>query len=233
MQTATLSETKRKLFEALSRGESSAVRSEIGRRSNSGAARLGPSQEEVCRRSIWATDARPLYNESITVYREGPLDVQVLERCFGEILRRHEAWRTSFRIGNGTLVQVIEPSPLDVSIPVIDLRELPHAVRTQEFERLFSEQAQQPFDLQRGPLLRTSLFRMDDASYRFAIVAHQSIIDGVSMYQVLPTELALLYEAFSAGRTSAAVSSIPMRRATEAATASESPVIIAIRIPSR
>jgi hypothetical protein len=202
METAALSETKRRLFEALSRGESAAVRSDIARRPNSDGAPLGASQEEVCRRSIWAADAPSPYNESITVYREGALDVAILERCFAEILRRHEAWRTSFRMEDGNLVQAIAAPPQNASIPVVDLRDLAPELRTEEFERQCSDRAQQPFDLERGPLIRTSLFRFGDASYRIAIVAHQSVIDGVSMYQVLPSELSSLYEAFSAGKAS-------------------------------
>jgi hypothetical protein len=43
---------------------------------------------------------------------------------------------------------------------------------------------------------------MDEAKFMFTIIAHQSIVDGVSVYQVLPRELATLYEAFSVGQPS-------------------------------
>src|SRR5579864_5720297 len=38
----------------------------------------------------------PLYNQTMTVYRRGPLNTGVLERCLREIVRRHEIWRTNF-----------------------------------------------------------------------------------------------------------------------------------------
>src|ERR1700761_8283967 len=42
----------------------------------------------------------PLYNEPITIHYAGSLDVGAFEKAFNEILRRHEAWRTSFEWRN-------------------------------------------------------------------------------------------------------------------------------------
>jgi len=58
------------------------------------------------------------------------------------------------------------------------------------------------FDLKRGPLQRVTLVRLTDTDQRLFIVAHLSILDGVSVYQLLPVELATLYKAFSAGKAS-------------------------------
>jgi hypothetical protein len=43
---------------------------------------------------------------------------------------------------------------------------------------------------------------MDDFEYRLFLCAHLSIVDGVSVYQVFPSELAVLYNAYSSGRSS-------------------------------
>jgi len=48
----------------------------------------------------------PFYNETMTVYRHGPLDLATLERCLLEIIRRHDIWRTTFEVIRG------EPSKL-------------------------------------------------------------------------------------------------------------------------
>ncbi len=37
-----------------------------------------------------------IYNEPITIHRHGELDRSALARSFFEIVRRHEAWRTTF-----------------------------------------------------------------------------------------------------------------------------------------
>ena len=143
-----------------------------------------------------------MYNEVITVYREGPLDVGVLERCLTEIIRRHEAWRSSFDTVDGQAVQLIHPAPAEMKIPFVDLQGWPASQREAKAVRLVSEQAQQPFDLKQGPLLKPLLLKLDANAYRLTIIAHQSIIDGISAYQVFPTELAALYEAISTGNPS-------------------------------
>src|ERR1700752_3059669 len=56
---------------------------------------LSFQQQQVWVHSQMAGDV-PIYNEAVTIYRRGPLDVAVLERCLCEILRRHEIWRTTF-----------------------------------------------------------------------------------------------------------------------------------------
>jgi surfactin family lipopeptide synthetase A len=138
----------------------------------------------------------PVYNEPFTVHRHGPLDVKVLEKSFTEIVRRHEAWRTTFQAEDGQPVQVIH-SPFAVKIPVADLRHLPAAAREDEALRLTSEDARQPFDLGRGPLFRSRLIQLDDEEYRLAITAHHIIFDGVTGYRVFLPELVGLYNAYA------------------------------------
>src|SRR5215831_9933438 len=65
----------------------------------------------------------PVYSEPLVVCRSGPLDVGVLERSLGEIIRRHEAWRTTFSEVDGQPVQIIQPPPT-ITLPVTDLRSL-------------------------------------------------------------------------------------------------------------
>src|SRR2546422_7855713 len=103
----------------------------------------------------------PVYNQPITVYRKGPLDVPALERSLNEIIRRHEAWRTTFTVVDGRPVQVINPAPT-MTLPVTDLRGLPEAEREREALRLATSDARQPFDLAQGPLLRARLVRLGD-----------------------------------------------------------------------
>ncbi|MGB8522549.1 MAG: condensation domain-containing protein [Candidatus Acidiferrales bacterium] len=201
----TLSEAKRRLLEKLIKGDpaqSPASNQTITPRPEGETTPLGLAQEQVCRRNLRARGKPPLYNETITVHRKGPLEPALLERCFTEILRRHEVWRSSFLLDSSQYVQVIHPAPFTMKIPVLDLRDLPGGEREAEAARLASEQAQKPFDLEQGPLLRPLLLKMDDASCRIIVIAHQSIVDGVSAYQVLPTELAALYEAYSTGMAS-------------------------------
>jgi surfactin family lipopeptide synthetase A len=142
-----------------------------------------------------------LYNEPLTVRRSGPLDVSALERSFTEIIRRHEAWRTTFPVIDGQPVQHVI-APFEIKLPLIDLRHLPHAEREGEALSIAAADARQPFDLAHGPLLRAKIVRLDDEEYRLFVTLHHLIFDGFSGYRVFLPELVALYAAFSEGKPS-------------------------------
>ncbi len=148
------------------------------------------------------TDKPPFYNECITVFRTGSLDVQALERSLTEIIRRHEIWRTTYDTVDGRPVQVIHPAPGNLALPTLDFSGLPESEQELKMLRCVAELTQRPFDLRRGPLLRFHLVKTGEFAHRLFLIAHQSIVDGVSAYQVFPTELAALYEAFTEGNPS-------------------------------
>lgn len=161
---------------------------------------LSFAQEELWRHSLEIPI--PLYNESITLHRNGPLDVKLLERSIAEIIRRHEIWRTSFKLIGGCPAQVVHPAQSVFPLRRVDLRQEREEERRTLAAHLASQDARLPFDLSEGPLLRALLIQMGDEVYRLAITAHLSIVDGVSVYQVFPRELITLYGAYAAGRPS-------------------------------
>jgi len=174
------------------------------RRKSTGPAPLSCYQEQVYRHAQLAAQVAPnslLYNETITIHRSGSLDVAALERSLTEIVRRHEAWRTSFELVDGKVKQVIH-SPQPVSLALTDLREIPESEREQASLQLALVDARRPFDLAKNPLFRFRLVRLNDEQYRLFLTAHQIILDGVSVYHVLLPELVALYAAYSTSRLS-------------------------------
>jgi amino acid adenylation domain-containing protein len=172
----------------------------ITRRSPEGRIPLSYRQEQVWLHAQVAPDV-PVYNETLTIHRTGPLDAAALERSLREIIHRHEAWRTTFAAADGDPIQIIHPD-VAISLPVVDLRALPEAKREKEALRLATEDALQPFDLAQGPLLRAKLIRLADEEHRLFLTLHHIIFDTVSIYRVFLPELISLYEAFSAGKPS-------------------------------
>lgn len=173
--------------------------SPIPLREGDGPAPLSFGQEGIWRRAQ-SLPGVPLYNETITIHRRGPLDVPALEKSLDEILRRHEAWRTTFHQADDLrVVQRAEPwAP--VPLAVHDLRHLPVAQRLPEALRLAAEDARAPFVLSRGPLFRARLARLSDDEYRLFMAVHQILLDGVSVYRVLVPELVALHDAYAAHR---------------------------------
>lgn len=176
----------------------------IPRRKSAGPAPLTCYQQQIYEHARWAAQVAPnslLYNETITIHRNGSLDIAALQQSLTEIVRRHEAWRTSFELVDGELKQIIHPSQ-PVALPVANLQGFPEDKREAASLQLALEDARRPFDLARNPLFRFRLVCLDENLYRLFLTAHQLILDGVSVYHVLLPELVALYSAYATSRPS-------------------------------
>jgi len=161
---------------------------------------LSYPQQQVWLHSQIAPDL-PVYHETMTIYRHGPLDAAVLERAFNEILRRHEAWRINIRVIDGEPMQVIHPE-MRVSLLLRDFSQLLEGQCEDAARRAATEEARRLFDLSNGPLFRALLCRLGPEEYRLYLTFHHIIFDGVSGYQIFWSELRQLYSAFLAGKPS-------------------------------
>src|SRR5262249_46212591 len=89
------------------------------------------------------TPQAPTFNVPAAVRITGPLDVPALERSFHEILRRHEALRTTFPAADGRPLSAIAPS-LAPPLTPIDLSTLDPAERAERARRLAVEESRRP-----------------------------------------------------------------------------------------
>jgi amino acid adenylation domain-containing protein len=196
-----LSGKKRAVLEALLReqGIGEAKTERIPRRTESGPAPLSFAQQR-----IWFLDQlepeSPLYNIHTGVELWGPLNVPVLQRSIAEILRRHEALRTTFTVIDDRSVQVINKNAI-FKLPVNDLQEQDKSQRRLKVSARAEEDARRRFDLTKGPLLRANLLRLGETEHVLLLTIHHIISDGWSV-GVFVRELAALYEAYTAGRPS-------------------------------
>jgi hypothetical protein len=142
----------------------------------------------------------PLFNVRCALRLQGRCDIAILQQSCDEIIRRHDALRTTFMITDGQLVQVIAPS-LRLPVMVTDLRAFPPHARADEAQRLAAEEAQYVFDLEHGPLLRLCLLHLDEQDSLLLVTMHHIISDGWSL-GVLVHELAVLSNAYAAGESS-------------------------------
>jgi amino acid adenylation domain-containing protein/FkbM family methyltransferase len=142
------------------------------------------------------------YNMAAGLSLTGRLDLPALSASLGEVVRRHEALRTTFRAGAEGAVQLVGGTagelPLPRRLPVVDLRGLPAGRRESAARKLLAAAALQPFDLARGPLLRARLFRLTADEHVFFLCLHHIVADGWSI-GLLVREVAALYPAFLAG----------------------------------
>ncbi|MFP2913043.1 non-ribosomal peptide synthetase, partial [Pyxidicoccus sp. 3LFB2] len=138
------------------------------------------------------------YNVPSVVKLTGHLDADALARSIQELARRHESLRTTFRAKASGPAQVISDEPVTDSREA-DLSHLPVPEREAEARRRVEEDSRRPFDLERGPLLRTTLLKLSEQEHVLVLVMHHIVSDGWSM-SILVREVAALYEAYAQGR---------------------------------
>ena len=128
---------------------------------------------------------------------EGHVDPAAFGRAFAALVARHESLRTVFVSAAGEPRQVIQPADRSgFRVEYLDLRE--EEGKDAVLKALTRQEAAQPFDLERGPLLRAKLLHLADTRYVFLFTLHHIIADAWSM-GVLLREVLALYDAFSRG----------------------------------
>lgn len=123
------------------------------------------------------------YNITGMAILEGRLDPEHFEEVIKTLIRRHEAFRTSFSVIDGMPVQIIHRD-VDFKMGYMDADEEKVAEMEEEFIR--------PFDLNQAPLVRIDLVRTAENRHVMFSDMHHIISDGVSM-DILITEMGKLY----------------------------------------
>jgi thioesterase domain-containing protein/acyl carrier protein len=142
-----------------------------------------------------------VYNYPLLLRVRGPLNESALRRGLQEIVQCHEVLRSVFRILDGELVQIVVPAP-DVSVPFTELSGMSELARDARVRELTLEEANRPFDLSRGPLLRCQLLRLALDDHVLQLTTHHLVYDDWST-GILIRELSTLYQAFANGMTPA------------------------------
>ena len=149
----------------------------------------------------------PQFNLPIAHRLQGPLNVRALKRSLAEVARWHHALRTRF--------DWVDSQPIALVTPMLELADLltlevlAHAKSTrndhhkalllQKAELQLEEEARRPFDVNRAPLFRARLLRLDPTDHVLIFVFHHIIVDGWSI-ELFFDELSKLYGTFSAGQ---------------------------------
>ncbi|MEV7770277.1 amino acid adenylation domain-containing protein [Kitasatospora sp. NPDC086791] len=137
----------------------------------------------------WNPDA-PTYVVPWVFRFAGPVDPELLRRALAGVVARHESLRTTFELA--------EDGPRQVVHPAVELPFTLTETTADRVDGLVAEAALEPFDLERGPLVRARVFRADGAT-TLLLLLHHIVWDEGSL-AVLETELQELYAAAAEGR---------------------------------
>lgn len=167
---------------------------------------------------LWFLDqlipGNTLYNVPTVIRLTGALNLAALEQTFDEIVRRHEALRTTFQLLEGQLVQAIAqgaqalpiapashaPS-LTIPVSLLDLRHITADEREAEAKGIITAEIERPFNLSSEPLLRVMLLQLWETEHILVLNMHHIICDDWSI-GVLIRELGTLYTAFAQNQAS-------------------------------
>lgn len=144
---------------------------------------------------------RPVFNLFLALRVLGPLDAAALGRSLNEVVRRHEALRTTFPVCEGAERRPAVQEAGHSALPLTDLSGVTEAERVAEALRLAQAQVRHLFDVGGEVLLRAELLRLGEQEHYLTITTHHLISDGWSL-NILLRDICLLYEAFAGeGRT--------------------------------
>ena len=139
---------------------------------------------------LWKLDPEgSAYHLAGMLRLRGQLDLPALRASFDALVARHESLRTTFHDVDGTAVQRIHP-PFALTIPLDVVDGHDEAALTAHVDA----EAQAPFDLEHGPLLRVRLLQTAHDEHVLLLTMHHIIADGWSMGIVID-EFAALYAA--------------------------------------
>jgi amino acid adenylation domain-containing protein len=138
------------------------------------------------------------YNLPHVMHLQGELHVTALVSSLREITRRHEILRTRLDHVDGQPCQVIEPIR-PISLQIVRLQDLSPDERQTQVYRLIHVEAQRPFDLTEGPLLRATLLVLGPKEHMVLFTLHHMVFDGWSL-EIFWRELSALYASFCTGK---------------------------------
>lgn len=147
---------------------------------------------------LWQLDPQgAAYNLPMAVRLKGKLDRQALQQAFDRLVARHESLRMRLRTQGEHLYQEVLAAEA-VAIVEHDLTALAAAQREARVASLAEGQAQAPFNLLQGPLLRVNLLQLATDEHVLLLTLHHIVADGWSL-NVLIDEFVRLYDAACQG----------------------------------
>jgi amino acid adenylation domain-containing protein len=140
------------------------------------------------------------YNFQMSVRWQGNLRTDILQQAFTEIIRRHEALRSTFHSEDGIPVLRVQP-PFVAEVPIVDMTHIPEGEREAAIAEVVRSGVKVVFDVTRLPLVKWVLYRFAPDDHVLLQVEHHFVHDGWSL-SVLMKELKALYTAYAQGQPS-------------------------------
>ncbi|MBI4662866.1 MAG: amino acid adenylation domain-containing protein [Verrucomicrobia bacterium] len=156
---------------------------------------LAPIQEGILFHSLLEPEAG-FYVEQFLCTLHGQLDLNLFAKAWRAIVARHAVLRTSFSWQQPDQPMQRVHREAEPVVDVSDWRSLSQADQTHRLESFLKADRRQGFVFGEPPLLRLSLFRVEDSQHQFVWTFHHALLDGWS-YLIVLKEIFSLYESWA------------------------------------
>jgi amino acid adenylation domain-containing protein len=147
-------------------------------------------------RNIWIyhqkEGAQSLYNMPVSCVISGNIDFQALNNAFKSVIHRHESLRTGFSMVDGVPMQKIHEQ---VDFSLILKLENTNLAGTADIDRCQQQELDLPFDLEKPPLIRGQVIKLEEKRYLLLLTVHHIVCDGWSI-GLLIDEVLTFYTAY-------------------------------------
>lgn len=158
---------------------------------------LTEPQTEIWLASQMDRNASLAFNESFSVNFRGEFNIKAMQEAIQYVYKRHDIFHISFS-NNLTFNKNGEIETID--IPVIDLTSFDEESKDSKICSFLSIEADTPFDLSNGPLIRIKIVILSLDSHELIFCAHHLIMDGWSK-NVFLKEIGIVYTSICTGTT--------------------------------
>jgi amino acid adenylation domain-containing protein/non-ribosomal peptide synthase protein (TIGR01720 family) len=135
------------------------------------------------------------FNQSVMLYSQEGFEEEAVRAVFTRIRDHHDVLRMTFKKqDDGSIVQTNHGLDYPLSLQVFDLRDTHDRQQALEIMGSKANEIQAGIDLEKGPIMKLGLFRLDDGD-RLLIVIHHLVVDGVS-WRILFEDIETLYRQY-------------------------------------
>lgn len=159
---------------------------------------LSPMQEGLLFHSLYSPDSGVYVAQHSWTLRN--LNIEAFVRSWQRVMGRHQILRTAFVWKNTPRPLQAVFKQLDLPLTIHDWRHLSAKEQGEKFQQFLAADRTRSFKLNKPPLMRLTLIRLDENTYYFVWSQHHILIDGWCL-SILLKEAVMFYEAFAQGRS--------------------------------
>ncbi|MEA5603241.1 non-ribosomal peptide synthetase [Nostoc sp. UHCC 0252] len=159
---------------------------------------LSPMQEGMLFHTLYEPESG-VYFEQLSFTLHGNLDVSVFEQAWAKVVERHPVLRTLFVWENRTQPLQVVLKQVNLPWTYLDWCSLSPLEQEQQLEVFLESDRNKGFTLDKAPLIRCTLIKLAEGTYKFIDSSHHILTDGWCL-PIIYKDVFAFYEALKIGK---------------------------------